>query len=197
MWQKHLECTCVGMSWCVMAELRCHACGTAVMPNSIYCSTCGRLLNQPRIPRWRGIVTIMRLFVMIWLAGWIMRMTLPVAVRIIPACGGTPSTIAVIPRTLGLIHAQQGLVDDQAFLQAGDCDSVVPAWYRITTNQAVFFAVAQRDPHTWAGWLVATSETQLASVTQIGVHWLREAVGVAVNGVQHVVDKCTVWSCHW
>ena len=180
-----------------MAELRCHACGTAVMPNSIYCSTCGRLLNQPRIPRWRGLVTIIRVLVALWLTGWIVQVALPVAVRITPPCGATPSMIAVIPRTLGLIGSQQGMVGGQAFLQAGDCNTVASSWYRITTNQPALFAAAQRNPQTWSGWLVATSETNLGIVTQIGVRWLRDTIDMVSHGYKLVVDKCTVWSCHW
>lgn len=179
-----------------MAELRCHACGTAVMPQSIYCSTCGRHLNQPRSLRGRGLMTMMRLLVVLCVAGWIVRVALPVAVRIAPPCGATPSTIAVIPRTLGLIDSQQGVVGGQAFLQAGDCYTEVASWYTITTNQPAFFAVAQRDTYTWSGWLLATSETISATVTQIGVGWLRAGINNALNVYQRMADTCAVWT-HW
>jgi len=136
------------------------------------------------------------LFVL-WLTGFIVQVAVPVALRITPVCGTTPSTIAVIPRTLGLIDSQQGVVGGQPLLQAGDCHPLA-SWYIITTNQSALFAAAQRDSHTWLGWLVATSETNSATVTQTSVYWLRAGIDEALNVYQYVVDSgtlCPHWLC--
>lgn len=182
-----------------MAELRCHACGTAVTPSAIYCSTCGQLRKCTPLSwfldGWHGFVQIIRILFVLWLAGFIVQIVLPVAVQITPVCGTTPSTIAVIPRTLGSIDSQQGVVGGQPLLQAGDCHPVASPWYTITTNQDIWFAAAQRNPHTWIGWLVATSETNSAAVTQIGVRGMRDAINLVWRGYQWVIDNCIGVSC--
>ncbi len=182
-----------------MAELRCHACGAAVTPNAIYCSTCGRLRKRTPSPwfldGWRGFVWIIRILFVLWLTGFIVQVAVPVALRITPVCGTTPSMIAVIPRTLGLIDSQQGVVGGQPLLQAGDCRAGALSWYTITTNQDIWFAAAQRDLHTWSGWLVATSETNSAVVTQIGVRGMRDAINLVWRGYQWVIDNCIGVSC--
>ncbi len=182
-----------------MAELRCHACGTAVTPSAIYCSTCGQLRKRTPpswfLDGWRGFVQIIRILFVLWLAGFIVQVAVPVALRITPVCGTTPSMIAVIPRTLGLIDSQQGVVGGQPLLQAGDCHPVASPLYSITTNQDIWFAAAQRDPHTWVGWLVVTSETNSAAVTQIGVRGMRDAINLVWRGYQWVIDNCIGVSC--
>jgi len=182
-----------------MAELRCHACGTAVTPSAIYCSTCGQLLKRMPLSwflaGWRGFVLIIRMLFVLWLAGFIVQVAVPVALLIAPPCGSTPSTIAVIPRSVGVIDSQQGIVGGQAFLQAGDCNQLSSAWYTITTNQPALFAAAQRDTQTWSGWLVVTSETNSAAVTQIGVRGMRDAINLVWRGYQWVIDNCIGVSC--
>ena len=179
---------------CVMADVRCQACGTAVMTQAMYCSSCGQL--HKRMPldwvrrSWDGVRVLIRVLVLIWVCGFIIRAVVPVALSISPACGAQYHTIALIPRTVGVIESQQGLVGGQALLQAGDCNQPVSAWYTTTTTQDILFAIAQRDPQTWSGWLVATSEKNISTVTQIGVRGMRDAINLVWRGYQWVVDNC-------
>jgi hypothetical protein len=133
---------------------------------------------------------LVRVLVLIWVSGLIVRAVIPVALWVSPACGAQYYTIALIPRTVGVIDAQQGLVGGQALLQAGDCNQLASAWYTVTTSQAMVFAAAQRDPQTWSGWLVATSEKNISTVTQIGVRGMRDAINLVWLGYQWVIDNC-------
>lgn len=174
-----------------MKELHCHACGMAVTPNAVYCSTCGRLLvrQQPAwyLRGWGWLLTIMHVVSLLYIVGFSGYVALPVAVRIAPPCGIYPSTLAVIPRTLGVVVSQRGLVGGQAVLQAGDCNTAVSAWYTITTTQPALFAAARRDVRTWSGWLVATSEGTLGAVTQISGGVVRAVFDTVVYGYQRIV----------
>ena len=177
-----------------MADLRCQACGTAVMTQAIYCSSCGQL-HKRTPPHWvrrslDGVLVLVRVLVLIWVSGLIVRAVIPVALLVSPACSTQYHTIALIPRSVGVIESQQGLVGGQALLQAGDCNQPASAWYTVTTSQAMVFAVAKRDPLTWSGWMVATSEKNISTVTQIGVRGMRDAINLVWFGYQWVNDNC-------
>lgn len=172
-----------------MANIRCQACGTAVMPQAMYCSSCGQLI-QRRPPHWlrRSVDAVLfgiRVLLLLWVSMLIGRATIPVALAISPVCATTDHTIALIPRSVGVIDSQYGLVGAQDFLQVGDCNQISAAWYRITTNQDIWFAAAQRDPQTWAGWLIVQGETVLGGVVSTSVQWVRRGI----DFVAHVVAQ--------
>lgn len=178
-----------------MQVLRCFACGTAVLPSFIYCSTCGRRLNKSDNKGWSRLGQFIRALLLLWVLGCIFQLALPVAVRITPPCGTKPGTIALISRTRGYVDSLQWIVNGQAFLQAGDCKTNPPELYVIPANQPALMAAAQRDPQTWSGWLVASSEKTIASVTQTSVQWGHVVIDQVKIGYQWVVTVTGVRSC--
>jgi hypothetical protein len=90
-------------------------------------------------------------------------------------------TVALIPRRVGVIDSQHGLVGGQDFLQAGDCNQLSSVWYHTTTNQDMWLAAAQRNPQTWAGWLITRCETVLNGVVSISVQWVRYGIDFVVQ----------------
>ena len=113
----------------------------------------------------------------------IMQALVPVAFLITPVCGSSSHIVALIPREVGEIDSQHGLIGGQSILQAGDCNEPSSVLYSITTNHGIWFAMAQRDPHTWGGWAMVQYETVLRSVVSTGVQWVRDGIDVVVHVV--------------
>ncbi|NBU64077.1 MAG: hypothetical protein EBS29_06215 [Chloroflexia bacterium] len=171
------------------------------MPQAMYCSSCGQLLVRTP-PHWsrRGMARVLwsvRVLVLCVVCGFILRATLPLALRIAPACTPGTYTLALIPRQVGVIDSTHGLVGSQPFLQTGDCHQGASAWYSITTNQDLWFAAAQRNPHTWAGWLIIQIETGLHSLRATSTQWLHRGMDFVMQMIVTLLNSVQGWDVPW